>query len=458
MLKNVFKKIVITLLTAVTVWLLFGYSPSKKIPNDGKKHIQLWIITGQKEEIPYSVRMFNAVQDSIVIDLTAIPWQEHEKKILTAILSGNPPDLVSQFIPVAQWASRLALLPIDYFINSDQFDTTVFFPALWQEMKWKSQTFAIPWKTASYAFFYNNELFKAADLDPSKPPKTWSDVITYSKKLVKRDEQGRLKQMGFIADYGVLPGHGDMPTSILIAWQLGAQFLSPDGSNVLMTNPATVTGLEWVVNFNKTYNTQELGSFISGFGYAEQHAFLSNKVAMMCLQNTFIEHINLYRPDMDYTVCPIPTYGDSPTVSSSGSWWLGIPRGARHPVSAWKFMKFAVGKKTQIEESLEMEEPLFPANRLAANDPAFIKDEKTRVFVKQMGYAHSPAVVPLAHGVFWREYTMARERAVRGLQTPTQALAQAERQVQLELDKAVRYDNYVRKEIRFESQFYNFSN
>jgi len=458
MLKNLLKKAAFSFLTIVTFWFLFGYSPSKKIPDDGKKHIQLWIITGQKEEIPYSVRMFNTVQDSIVIDLTAIPWQEHEKKILTAILSGNPPDLVSQFIPVAQWAARLALTPIDDFIQTDQFDTTVFFPALWQEMKWKGQTFALPWKTASYAFFYNNGLFKEAGLDPSKPPKTWSDVIEYSKKLVRRDEQGRLEQMGFIADYGVLPGHGDMPTSILIAWQLGAQFLSADGSKVSITNAATVKGLEWVVNFNRSYDTKELSAFISGFGYAEQHAFLSNKVAMMCLQNTFIEHINLYRPNMDYTVCPIPSFEGSTTVSSSGSWWLGIPRGARHSKSAWEFMKFAVGEKTQIEESLEMEEPLFPANHLAANDPAFIKDEKTRVFVKQMELSHSPAVVPLTHGVFWREYTMARERAVRGLQTPLEALEQAEKQVQLELDKAVRYDNYVRREIRFESRSNNFSN
>jgi multiple sugar transport system substrate-binding protein len=451
MVKSIFKKAGLGIVLLATLWLLFIYSPTKAPPDDGKIHIQYWLLTGQKEEIPYYVTKFNTIQDSIVVDLVFIPWQEHEKKILTAILSGNPPDVVSQFIPVPQWASRTSLIPLDYFIERDQFDTTVFFPALWQEMKWQGHTFAVPLKTASYAFLYNNALFREAGLDPSKPPKTWAEVKELSKKLVKRDEKRRLTQMGFIADYGILPGHGDMPTSMLMAWQLGVQFLSKDGSKVSMANPEAVRGLQWIVDFNRDYDAEELGTFISGFGYAEQHAFLSNKVAMMCLQNTFVEHIQLYRPDMDYSVCEIPSFEGYPTVSSSGSWWLGIPKGAKHPEAAWEFMKFAVDKKTQLEDSKEMEEPLFPANRLAANDPEFIKDSTTIVFVKQMEFAHSPTIVPLAHGVFWREYTMARERAVRGLQTPLKALQQGEKQVQLELDKAVAYDNFVRKAINFES-------
>ena len=67
------------------------------------------------------------------------------------------------------------------------------------------------------------------------------------------------------------------------------------------------------------------------------------------------------------------------------------------------------------------------------------------IFIKQMDYAHSPAIIPLVHGVFWREYVNARERAVLGMQSPFDALAQAEKQVQFELDKAKSYDLYVQK-------------
>ena len=66
-----------------------------------------------------------------------------------------------------------------------------------------------------------------------------------------------------------------------------------------------------------------------------------------------------------------------------------------------------------------------------------------------MDFAHSPAIVPLVHGIFWREYLNARERAIQGLQTPKEALKQAEFQVQTDLDKAFSYDSYVRKAIDF---------
>ena len=68
-----------------------------------------------------------------------------------------------------------------------------------------------------------------------------------------------------------------------------------------------------------------------------------------------------------------------------------------------------------------------------------------------MEVAHSPAIIPLVHGVFWREYLGAREQAVKGILSPIGALEVAEKQIQLELDKAVAYDQYVRSKMSFES-------
>jgi ABC-type glycerol-3-phosphate transport system substrate-binding protein len=114
-------------------------------------------------------------------------------------------------------------------------------------------------------------------------------------------------------------------------------------------------------------------------------------------------------------------------------------------------MKYMVDKKTQLAEAKNQTESLFPTNRSAAYSPEFMTDNTIRIFVEQMEVAHSPAIVPLVHGVFWREFLGARERAVKGLQSPREALAEAERQIQLELDKAVAYDKYVRSKMSFEA-------
>ena len=448
--KAVLKKIFYLMLGIAVLWFLFAYEPEAKIVDDGRIHLEYWTMTGQKDQISYAVDHFNQMQDRIVVKQVVVPWQEHEKKVLTAILSGNPPDVMTQLSPVSQWASRMALIPLDDFIRRDEYDTTVFFSALWSEMNWRGRVFGLPARTASYAFFYNNEMFRQAGLDPARPPRTWHDVREYAKRLVKYDQKGNITQMGFVPEYGFLPGHGDLAAAIVIAWQRGAVFMTDNGTRASLTNEPVVGALKWVTDFYQDYDRDKISAFIAGFGYAEQHAFLADKMAMMMLANTFIENIADYRPDMDYSVCIIPSDEGNPSASSSGSWWLSIPRGAKNPEEAWEFMKYMVSAETQLAETQNTEESLFPTSRPAAYSPVFMKDSATSIFVRQMEVAHSPAVIPLVHGVFWREYMGARERAVKGLQTPLEALRQAEYQIQLELDKAVRYDLYVHSKMEYE--------
>jgi ABC-type glycerol-3-phosphate transport system substrate-binding protein len=44
-------------------------------------------------------------------------------------------------------------------------------------------------------------------------------------------------------------------------------------------------------------------------------------------------------------VAVIPTFKGYETATSSGSWWIAIPRGAKNVEAAWEFMKFAVKKE-----------------------------------------------------------------------------------------------------------------
>jgi multiple sugar transport system substrate-binding protein len=165
---------------------------------------------------------------------------------------------------------------------------------------------------------------------------------------------------------------------------------------------------------------------------------------MMLLDSSFPDQIKRYRPDLDYGVAIIPSFQGYPTASASGSWWLGIPRGARNPEQAWRFMKYAVSTDAQLEEIERTEESLFPANRRVAYHPRFMNSAEREVFVRQMEFSHSPSVIPLAHDVFWRELLGAQERVIYGRQSPEEALAQAQQAVQGVLDVAVKYDRYVR--------------
>jgi len=410
---------------------------TREAPADGRVHLRYWTIIGMKEIIPYFATSFSTVQDRVVVDTTPIPWQEHEKKILTSIVSGNPPDVVNQITPVPKWAARRALMPLDHYIRRDRLDTTMFFPSLWEEMRYRNKIYGIPVYSGSYALFYNRALFRQAGLDPDRPPQTWEDVFALNQRLVRRNERGQILTMGFI------PNYGNVQTFMLMAWQRGAQFLAPDGLHVQVADSPVIGALQWIERFYSEYRQQDVAAFLGGMGFADQHGFISGKVAMMILDSSFPDQIRVYKPSLDYGVAMVPTFPGLPSASVSGSWWLGIPRGAKHPDEAWEFIKHAVSKESQLLEIEKTEESLFPANRYAAEDPRFMNTPAREIFVRMMDFSHSPSVVPLAHDVFWREVTGAQERVIHGLQTPAVALQQAQKQIQAILDEAQDYDNYV---------------
>jgi len=432
------------ILTAALLLILF--IPSSKDYNDGKIHIRYWYVTGAKEQIPYHIKKFNEIQDSIVVEPTPLPWNEHEKKILTSILSEDPPDVINLVTPVAKWASRMALTPLNDLLKKDLFDSSIFFQALWKEMNWQNRIFALPLYSNSYAFFYNKRLLREAGLNPENPPSSWEEVKKYAKILTQKNVQNHFKQMGFI------PQYGNLQTSILMAWQLGAKFLINNGTEVDLENYQMVRALKWEVEYFNDYPLNEVSSFMAGFGFADQHGFISEKVAMMVLDNTFIDQIKLYNPNLEYGVSVIPTFDGYKTASSSGSWWVAIPRGSKNIEAAWEFIKFSVKEETQLEESASQQEILFPANQFAANNSSFNKgNEKIKTLVDMMEYAHSPTIIPLAHDIFWREFLGARERALHKIQKPEVALKQAEGIIQNQLNQAIEYDSYVRSKMNFET-------
>lgn len=426
------------------------FKQRKNDDGNGKTIINYWYSTGQNEQKPYYISAFNEANDSIEIKSVVIPWQEQEKKILTALLSGNSPDVINQFSPLVKWASRMALRPLDDLIKRDDFDTTMIFPSLWKEMKWQGHTFGIPVYTASYAFFINKKLFREAGIDPNYIPKSWDEVKELSKRLTKVDENGYYRQIGFIPFYEqkLIPAQSTLPTPIIMAWQLGATFIDSAGM-LNLDNPQMREACRWIYNYLQDFDFEKLATFTAGFGYGDQHCFVSDKVAMMILPSTFPEHIERYHPGMDYNIGMIPTFPGYPTASFSGCWWVAIPRESKHPEEAWKFIKYMADKEVQLASVNAMEENLFPANQYATYDKRFNKDRATNIFVKHIELADSPAVVPMAHDVFWREFYNAVERIMQKNVPVESALDQGEKMVNHELEKNLEYDKYVRSKMDF---------
>ena len=93
-----------------------------------------------------------------------------------------------------------------------------------------------------------------------------------------------------------------------------------------------------------------------------------------------------------------------------------------------------------------MESNLFPANKLAATDSSFLKNKRDKIFIENIKYAHSPAIIPLVHDVFWREFIGVQENVKHGA-NPLEELKNAEKTIQREYKTALSYNKFVQQEM-----------
>lgn len=160
------------------------------------------------------------------------------QKLMTSIVGGVPPDLISQDrFTIGDWASRDAFEPLDGFLKAeggkDALRPQDFYPAAWKEATYKGHVYGIPTGIDDRMLYYNIDMFKKAGLDPNKPPRTWEELKAYAKKLTKVNPDNTIAQIGFIPNYG-------NSWLYLYSWQNGGEFMSKDGRTCTLNNPASV--------------------------------------------------------------------------------------------------------------------------------------------------------------------------------------------------------------------------
>jgi len=131
------------------------------------------------------------------VELEVIPWSDLYNRILTAVSSGEGPDVLNIG---NTWATTLqetgAFLPFE----GDALDAVGgqdrFIQSSWSTGGAEGQTpTSIPLYALSYSLYYNTEMFAAAGIET--PPKTWEEFVEAAKKLtIDTDGDGQIDQWG----------------------------------------------------------------------------------------------------------------------------------------------------------------------------------------------------------------------------------------------------------------------
>jgi ABC-type glycerol-3-phosphate transport system substrate-binding protein len=328
---------------SLTAWVFWPDAA----PRDGRVHIRYWEKwTGfEGDAMREVVNAFNARQSRIQVDFLSV--SQVDQKMLLATAGGDPPDVAGLWeVNVHVFADYNALTPLDDRARSAGLTPDHYLPAYYDLCVHRGRLWALPSTPASSGLHWNKQLFRAAGLDPERPPRTFSELDAMAEKLTRRDAQGQILQSGFLP---AEPGWWN--------WAWGCWYggrLWDGRARITSDSPENVRAFQWVQSYARNYGSKDLQLFQAGFGNfsSPQNAFIDGKVAMVLQGVWMYNYIDKYHPSLEWGAAPFPYPDDRPDLARStpvGTDVLAIPRGAKHPNEAWEFVRFV-----QSQEGMEM--------------------------------------------------------------------------------------------------------
>ena len=132
---------------------------------------------------------FNASQkDYKIVPTFKGSYDESMTAAIAAFRAGNAPHILQVFEvgTATMMASKGAIIPVTKVMQDAglKFDQGAYVPAVaGYYTAPNGQMLSFPFNSSTPVFHYNKDAFKAAGLDPEKPPTTWSEVTSAAAKL-----------------------------------------------------------------------------------------------------------------------------------------------------------------------------------------------------------------------------------------------------------------------------------
>ncbi|CZF86643.1 ABC transporter substrate-binding protein [Grimontia marina] len=198
-------------------------------------------------------------------------YDDTRVRALSALNSGEPAQLAVMFsIDVYDLIEQDLISPFDDLMQGDADKAWLadFYPALMENGQAEGKTWGIPFQRSTIVAYYNKDMFRAAGLDPEKPPTTWNELVEVSKKLTNDDT------------YGIMIPSTGYPYWMFqaLAIQNGKKLMSDDGLTTYFDDPAVIDTLKFWKSLSQEHGVMPTGTVEWG---TLRQAFLEGNTAMM---------------------------------------------------------------------------------------------------------------------------------------------------------------------------------
>jgi multiple sugar transport system substrate-binding protein len=307
-------------------------------PDDGSQ-LTMWVRSATDQFSQRLVDAYNASHKNH-ISLTIIPNDNYLAKVGAAAGSRSLPDILASDVVYTPNYTKQGLfqdlsaeikgLPYYGSIAKSHLDVA----------SYQGKTYAVPHKLDSSVLFYNKDLFQRAGLDPAAPPKNFTEILDYARKITALGDG----ITGF--DIAGSCGGCGVYTLFPYAWAAGVKPLSDDGTKADINNDTfkqifglyrQLTDEKLVASSDKTQD-----------GSTWPNNFLSGKVGMLPLGSPIVGSLQEQKI-FEWGVAPLMAPDGSNTATFIGGDVAGISVNSTHKAQAWDFLKWTLEESQQVE-------------------------------------------------------------------------------------------------------------
>jgi sn-glycerol 3-phosphate transport system substrate-binding protein len=399
---------------------------------EGRTVVRFWYGLGGQigEVIESQIAKYNTSQNEIFVEgVFQQSYNGVQEKFQAALVSGDVPEVVQiEIHATPKFASAGALTPLEEFYKNDpEFNFDDLVPAGLLNQSWDGQLYAMPINRSTPVLYYNKELFRAAGLDPDKPPTTWQEFREAAKALTKV-EGGETTVHGFLA--GTSWWYFES-----LVWGNGGEIMTPDVSQVTFAEKGAAPLQVW----GDMIHVDETARFFTGDKAYDQtiEAFATGKGGMMFQSTASLGAVTRAITEkgniVDLGTAFVPHMDGFGTAVPTGGAAAGIPTAvpAEKKQAAWEFIKWWISaEENAIWSAATGYFPIRQSSIEILEEQGYYSEKPYyRTTIEQLQFAREAPLTP-----FWpaisKEINVAMDEVMLNNVPAAEALAAAQERAQ----------------------------
>lgn len=312
--------------------------------------------------LAYVIEEFKAKNPDIEVVCNVMQWQQLSPSLMRAVKAGRVPDLAMLYSPtMPPHCSAGTLTALDSYLarwsKEARADTVIL-----SQSKGKDGTvYGLPWELRVSGMMYRQDILKTAGL---KPPESLQELAETAEAVAKDDMTGIA--LGFSPEAPSIASGWFLTTLV----GLGAKVLNEDDTAAFVC-PEAERLVQWVYDLvHKHKQALPLNVALLGLEPAQQ-LFIARKAVFLPSSSQRFKFVRERAKlgDAMKMMSYLTFDKGRPAPALVQSWSVVIPRGAKNPEAAWKFIEHWTSPPIQSYQAKTA--GLVPMRHSSLSDPWF---------------------------------------------------------------------------------------